>query len=86
MGVPTPFRIPVPMSSQTSVQIPAPTPFQIPFQILVKPEDHIAFHVPAPFPFESTKSVPWNYNSTAYVGNKPVVLEPTITIFPESGE
>lgn len=45
----------------------------------MKSEDPIVFHVPAPFPFESTKYVPWNYDSTSYVGDKPIVLEPVIT-------
>ncbi|KAI5433302.1 hypothetical protein KIW84_020545 [Lathyrus oleraceus] len=72
---PAPFQILFPMSSQTSVQIPVPIPFKIP----VKSEDHIVFHVPSLFPFENTKSVPWNYNSTIYVGDKPIVLEPGVT-------
>ncbi|KAI5412109.1 hypothetical protein KIW84_056971 [Lathyrus oleraceus] len=67
------------MPSQTPVQIPVPIPSQVPFQIFVKTEDHIVFHVPAMFPFESTKHVPWNYNSTTYVGDKPIVLELTVT-------
>lgn len=75
MGVPAPFQIPVPRSLQTSVQIPTPLPFEIP----VKSEDPIVFHVPASFPFESTKYVPWNYNSIAYVGDKTIVLEPVVS-------
>lgn len=79
MEAPTPFQIPLPISSQTSVQIPVPVPFQILFQIPVKSENPIVFRVPAPFPFESTKSVPWSYNYTSYVGDKPIILEPPVT-------
>lgn len=45
----------------------------------VTPVDHIVFHVPITFSFESTKSIPWNYNTMTYVGEKPLLLEPIIT-------
>ncbi|XP_050902856.1 uncharacterized protein LOC127115319 [Lathyrus oleraceus] len=75
MEASAPFQISFSMYSQTSIQIPVPVPFQIP----VKSEDPIVFHVPASFLFESTKFVPWNYNSTTYAGDKPIVLEPVVT-------
>lgn len=53
-------------------------PFQIPGQMLAKSEDPIVFYVPAPFPYTDTMFVPWNYTTTTYVGEKPLVLEPTV--------
>ncbi|MCI32158.1 gag-protease polyprotein, partial [Trifolium medium] len=60
-------------------------PIEIPYprrglQIPAKQMDPIVFHVPAPFPFESTKRIPWNYQSTAYVGDQPLTsVEPNVT-------
>lgn len=40
----------------------------------------MVIYVPAPFSFDSTKAVPWNYDSTVYVGDKPMILkEPDVT-------
>lgn len=68
---------------QTPVWIPFPISFQTPLQRLVQiPMSStypIVFHVSAPFLFESTKSVPRNYNAIIYVREKPLVLEPSIT-------
>lgn len=42
--------------------------------------DHMVICVPSPFPFTSTKVVPQIYNTTTYLGNKPVVItDPEIT-------
>lgn len=78
-GAQTSFQIFVPMSSQTLIHIPVPMLFQLPVQIAAKSEDPIIFYVLAPFPYTYTKFVPWNYATTVYVGEKPLVLEPTIT-------
>lgn len=67
------------MSSQAPTQILISIPFQIPAQIPANSEDPIVFHVLSPFPYKITKSVPWNYTAIAYVGDKPLVLEPIIT-------
>ena len=32
----------------------------------------IHFHVPTPFPYQNTKAVPWNYETTAYLGGKEI--------------
>lgn len=75
----TSFWILVPLSFQTPIQIPVPMAFQIPVQMSAKSEDPIVFHVLAPFPYTDTKFIPWNYTATSYVGEKPIVLDPTVT-------
>ncbi|XP_050877159.1 uncharacterized protein LOC127080911 [Lathyrus oleraceus] len=32
----------------------------------------IHFHVPTPFPYQNTKAVPWNYETTTYLGGKEI--------------
>ncbi|XP_050890888.1 uncharacterized protein LOC127096349 [Lathyrus oleraceus] len=71
----TPVWIPFPISFQISFH----TPLQRLIQIPMSSTYPIVFHIPAPFLFESTKSVPQNYNATTYVREKPLVLEPAIT-------
>lgn len=42
--------------------------------------DHMVICVSSHFPFTSTKVVPWIYNTTTYLGNKPLVItDPEIT-------
>ncbi|XP_050875214.1 uncharacterized protein LOC127078834 [Lathyrus oleraceus] len=62
-----------------------PKPFVVPYHRNVdldpvKKIEPMVIYVPAPFSFDSTKAVPWNYESVVYVGNKPVILkEPDVT-------
>lgn len=51
----------------------------MPFQIPAKSKYLIVFHVPTMFPYTNTKFVLCNYISTTYVGEKPLVLGPTVT-------
>lgn len=44
-----------------------------------KSEDHIVFHVSALFLYTNTKLVPKNYTATTYMGDNPLMLDPTIT-------
>jgi hypothetical protein len=37
-------------------------------------KEPLVIQIPAPFPYESTKAVPWNYSTSAYVQGKPVVI------------
>lgn len=59
--------------------IPTPEPLEIPYTLKEAQVSPLVICVPTPFPFESTKVVPWNYNTTTYVGNKPMVLESDVT-------
>lgn len=54
-------------------------PLEIPYLRQDGQESLIVICFPTPFPFKSTKAVPWNYNATSYVGDKPLVLYPNVT-------
>lgn len=50
------------------------------WKVLVKKIESIVIYVLNLFSFDSTKVVPWNYESIVYVGNKHVILkEPVVT-------
>ncbi|XP_050895136.1 uncharacterized protein LOC127101729 [Lathyrus oleraceus] len=37
----------------------------------------IHFHVPTPFPYQNTKAMPWNYETTAYMGGEEIRIPDT---------
>lgn len=54
-------------------------PLEIPYLKRGAQEYPLVICFPTPFPFDNTKAVPWNYDATTYVGDKPLVLEPNVT-------
>lgn len=54
-------------------------PLEIPYTIKDAQVSALVIYVPPSFPFESTKAVPRNYDTTTYVGDKPLMLEPNVT-------
>jgi hypothetical protein len=54
-------------------------PIEIIYQKAERTVEPLVIQAPSPFPFTNTKTVPWNYNTSAFVQGKPVtLLEPVV--------
>ncbi|PNX79654.1 coatomer subunit zeta-3, partial [Trifolium pratense] len=49
-------------------------------EVPVEKPESLVVHVPSPFPFKSTKVVPWNYDTSAYIQGKPMTIPDPVVI------
>ncbi|KAK2435524.1 hypothetical protein QL285_020577 [Trifolium repens] len=55
-------------------------PIEIIYQRAEKRLELLVVQAPSPFPFTNTKTVPWNYSTSAFVQGKPVTLPEPVVI------
>jgi hypothetical protein len=61
-------------------------PIEVIYKRVEKKLEPLVIQTPAPFPFTSTKTIPWDYNTIAFVQGKPITLpEPAVVSIDGTG-